>query len=75
MSGINIIQSDFDCNEYIGYFIPGHSLLSVLKSRITTFCFALRFVPIELNCELYIYNLALTSREINIIQSDFEWNE
>jgi hypothetical protein len=24
--GINIIESDIDWNEYIGYFIPGHSI-------------------------------------------------
>jgi hypothetical protein len=34
---INIIQSDFDWNEYIGYSIPGQSISSVLKSRRTSF--------------------------------------
>jgi hypothetical protein len=51
---INIILSDLDWNEYIGYSIPGHSISSVLKSRITSFCFAWGFVPNERNCELHI---------------------
>jgi hypothetical protein len=73
--GINIIESDFDWNEYIEYFIPGDSIYRILTSRIATFFFAWGFVPIEINCKLYIYNLALKRRGINIIESDFDWNE
>jgi hypothetical protein len=51
--GKNIIQSDCDLNENIGYFIPGNSIYRVFISRIT-FYFAWRLVPIEINCELYI---------------------
>jgi hypothetical protein len=47
----------------------------VLTSRITTFCIAWGFVPIELNFELYIYILASSLRGINIIESGFDWND
>jgi hypothetical protein len=59
--GINIIQSEYYWNEYIGYIIPGTSIIRLLRSRIITFSFAWRFVPIELNCELYIYSRFNTS--------------
>jgi hypothetical protein len=52
--GINIIQSDFNWNEYILYFIPGHNIQGGLSSRITSFWFAWGFVSIEFNCELCI---------------------
>jgi hypothetical protein len=52
--GINIIESDFDWNEYIEYINPGHSIYRVLTSGKTTFGFACGFVLIETNCELYI---------------------
>jgi hypothetical protein len=74
---INIMQSEFELNEYIEYLIIGQRLYRVFKSRITKTCFAWRFLPIELNCELYIYihNLVLTRQGINIIQSELHLNE
>jgi hypothetical protein len=72
--GLNIIESDFDWIEYIGYFISGHSIQRVLRLRITTFfwpgdCFLLNLIV------NYIYILALIRLGINIIESDFDWNE
>jgi hypothetical protein len=72
--GINIIQSDFDWKEYIGYFIPGHSIYCVWDREYQRF--VSRGDSFLLNLIVnYIYNLALTRRGINIIQSDFDWNE
>jgi hypothetical protein len=68
------VESDFDWDQYIEYFIPGHSIYRVLTSRITTFSFdwdSFLFKVIE----NFIYNLDLTRRGINIIESDFDWNE
>jgi hypothetical protein len=72
--GINFIESDFDWIEYIDYFIPGHRIKHVLPLGITTFSspgysFLLKLIV------NYIHNLALTRRGINIIESDFDWNE
>jgi hypothetical protein len=36
--------------------------------------FAWRFVPIKINL-IHIYNLASTCRGMNVIQSDYVWNE
>jgi hypothetical protein len=57
------------------YFLPDNSIYRVFRWQLTTFCFAWRFLHIELNCEKHNYILALTRRGINIIQSDLATNQ
>jgi hypothetical protein len=72
--GINIINSDFHLNEYIGQFIPGHSIYRFFRSPQKRFVSRGDWFPFNLIVN-YIYNLALTRGGINIIQSDFDWNQ
>jgi hypothetical protein len=69
--------------ELVGYFTLEHSIYRVYTPWITTFYFARRFVPIQLNCELYMssswntsgnkYSKSCPRRNVNKAETFWIW--
>jgi hypothetical protein len=58
--------------ERIGFFTLEHGIYRVFRPRVTTYCIVWRFGSIIVNCELYIYNPALTRPGVIIIEPELD---